>query len=534
MSRSRYDFRTPRSTSLTGLELRNFKSIRSARIPIRPLTIISGSNSTGKSTLLQAILALTQVSRRRIEGGRFPLNGDLVQLGTISSLKNQHSEPDDNILVSYEFSSSIRDMRRTGGRQIGFEEKRFRRDFDVPDYEDIDSAYVKWSIELDRQFNDQIGSARIVSITIDVEGVLNQVQAEITRNDMLSDIDFDSPEEQIDEDLIVHDGWMHFTTGYGTENEPEYGERGSIDISDTTIESGQITSLRVRPSETSQQGEEWSESEMENGRAHLIGAQRVCARHLASQVHYVGPLRHAPHLPFGSAPDPDTGSVGIAGEHMAAVLQTKRAATRRFPLPSDSDKHDGQLTLEEAVNQWLRHLEMAESLTVRESAPLTYSVDLVPPGLEKAVPLRAVGVGVSQVLPVIVQCLVAGPGALVILEQPELHLHPAAQQRLADFLIACTNWGQRILVETHSEYLVLRLRRRIAMDDSDELRQQVAILFAERDEQGDTTYREVAMNEVGGVIDWPDGFFDQGQNEAHELLIAAAQRQRRTEEAAKQ
>ena len=247
MSRLRHDVRTPRSTSLTGLELRNFKSIRSARIPIRPLTIVSGSNSAGKSTLLQAILALTQVSRRRIEGGRFPLNGDLVQLGTISSLKNQNSDPDDNVLVSYEFSSSIGDMSRTVGRQIGFDEKRFRKDFDVPDDEDIDSAYVKWSIELDRQFNNQIGSARIVSITIDVDGVLNQVLAEVTRNDILSDIDLNNPEEQIDEDLVVHDGWMHFTTGYGTENEPKYGERGSVDIANTTIGSGQITSLRARP-----------------------------------------------------------------------------------------------------------------------------------------------------------------------------------------------------------------------------------------------------------------------------------------------
>lgn len=137
-----------------------------------------------------------------------------------------------------------------------------------------------------------------------------------------------------------------------------------------------------------------------------------------------------------------------------------------------------------------------------------------------------VGVGVSQVLPIIVQCLVAGPGALVVLEQPELHLHPAAQQRLADFLLACTAWGQNIIVESHSEYLVLRLRRRIAEDLSDALRSQVSILFAERDSTGATRYRDVELTPTGGVVEWPAGFFDQGPDEAHQLLIAAAERQR--------
>lgn len=92
--------------------------------------------------------------------------------------------------------------------------------------------------------------------------------------------------------------------------------------------------------------------------------------------------------------------------------------------------------------------------------------------------LSAVGVGVSQVLPVIVQCLVAGPGALVVFEQPELHLHPAALQHLVDFLLACTAWGQNLLVESHSEYLVLRLCRRIAEDRTDRLRDDLVLLFA--------------------------------------------------------
>ncbi len=167
----------------------------------------------------------------------------------------------------------------------------------------------------------------------------------------------------------------------------------------------------------------------------------VCARYLAAQVRYVGPLRHAPYRPFPSAPDPDLDNVGVEGEYVASVLQANRGTERDYPVPGGATE---QLSLLEAVKRWMVDFGLAADLKVREDTPLVLGIDVRPPGLEREVTLSAVGVGVSQVLPVIVQCLVAGPGALVVLEQPELHLHPAAQQRLADFLLACTAWGQNL------------------------------------------------------------------------------------------
>ena len=69
-------------------------------------------------------------------------------------------------------------------------------------------------------------------------------------------------------------------------------------------------------------------------------------------------------------------------------------------------------------------------------------VQLLPRQLELVLDLTSVGVGISQVVPVIVMCLLAPPGSLVLLEQPELHLHPALQQRLGDFLLACARAGR--------------------------------------------------------------------------------------------
>lgn len=75
--------------------------------------------------------------------------------------------------------------------------------------------------------------------------------------------------------------------------------------------------------------------------------------------------------------------------------------------------------------------------------------------------LRDVGFGISQILPVIIQSLLAEPGSTVIIEQPELHLHPHAQAELADMFIEANKRGVRFIIETHSENLLLRLRRRV-------------------------------------------------------------------------
>jgi len=76
--------------------------------------------------------------------------------------------------------------------------------------------------------------------------------------------------------------------------------------------------------------------------------------------------------------------------------------------------------------------------------------------------LRDVGSGIAQCLPILVQSLLAEKGATIIIEQPELHLHPEAQVALADFFIDQARAGKRFLIETHSEHFLLRFQRRIA------------------------------------------------------------------------
>jgi predicted ATPase len=101
------------------------------------------------------------------------------------------------------------------------------------------------------------------------------------------------------------------------------------------------------------------------------------------------------------------------------------------------------------------------------------------------------------------------------------------QQDLADFLLACVGSGRQLVIETHSEHLVNRLRRRVAADETDQTRELVKLVFAENTD-GITTYRESSVNRFGGLDeDWPDGFLDLGARESRALIKESASKRRR-------
>jgi len=133
--------------------------------------------------------------------------------------------------------------------------------------------------------------------------------------------------------------------------------------------------------------------------------------------------------------------------------------------------------------------------------------------------LPDVGFGVSQILPVLVLCHYAPSGSTLILEQPEIHLHPSVQAKLADVLIdVIKRRNVQIVVESHSEYLLRRLQRRIAegVIPSNE----TALYFCEID-HGESKVRELEISEGGLIKNWPKDFFGDEMGEVAALTEAA-------------
>lgn len=245
---------------------------------------------------------------------------------------------------------------------------------------------------------------------------------------------------------------------------------------------------------------------------------------LQDRVRYLGPLRQEPQ-PYFDFGDESRSDVGAAGEHLSRVLQWHSDKSVLVPGL-------GQAGLADGLKYWLREMAIVEDVAVEARGRAGVSIEVRPTDLDRRVDLASVGVGVSQVLPVLTVCLLAEPGDIVLLEQPELHLHPALQMRLADFLLACVDSGRQIIVETHSEHLVNRLRRRVAEDDSNDVGELARIVFAERNAEGHTVFRPSDINPLGGLSeDWPDGFLDLGARDAQKLLQAGLAKHRRLSDA---
>ncbi|WP_017718304.1 AAA family ATPase [Kamptonema formosum] len=133
-----------------------------------------------------------------------------------------------------------------------------------------------------------------------------------------------------------------------------------------------------------------------------------------------------------------------------------------------------------------------------------------------------VGFGVSQVLPVLVALLVAEPGQLVYIEQPEIHLHPRAQAALAEVLAEAASRGVRVVVETHSEVLLLAVQSLVA--EGKLLPDAVKLHWFTRREDGVTEVSSADLDEAGAFGDWPEDFGDVSLKLESRYLDAAEAR----------
>jgi predicted ATPase len=128
----------------------------------------------------------------------------------------------------------------------------------------------------------------------------------------------------------------------------------------------------------------------------------------------------------------------------------------------------------------------------------------------------------NQALPLVVRANVADrPDSIIVLEQPELHLHPAAHGDLAElFAKSAKENNQTFIIETHSENIILRLRKLIVENDFGFTKDDLIIYWIEDAELKGKELREITVDEEGVLSDWPEGVFNEGMKEILEMQKA--------------
>lgn len=263
----------------------------------------------------------------------------------------------------------------------------------------------------------------------------------------------------------------------------------------------------------------------------LSEINEVIYKYFAGGIKYLGPLRNAPG-PFYDTNQYDDESVGLRGEFTAALLYKKKnmIISYNFPILFNKEQNikfeERRDTLYNACISWLSYLGVLTEIEVGDRGELGYNLQVKNVNDKKLQGLSHVGVGVSQVLPIIVMLLLSEKNDILILEQPELHLHPKIQSRLCDLIIACSITERQCIIETHSEYIINRLRLRIAQSPDSKLIHSNFLYFVNK-VQNYSVFEKVDINRFGAIPNWPEGFFDQTDKEIEKILIAASNKSKK-------
>ena len=208
--------------------------------------------------------------------------------------------------------------------------------------------------------------------------------------------------------------------------------------------------------------------------------------------------------------------VGCRGEYCAQVLET----LDKFVIEDkrrSSGESDTALLLKAQTELWLSRV--TRPLQIDTEAFTGTSVTAIKFRTGEAwVKPTNMGFGVTYALPVIVAGLIAGNGGLLLVENPEAHLHPAGQSEIGVFLATIAAAGVQVIVETHSDHVLNGVRR--AIGDRQLLSATDATVYY-FDAAGSEP-QELSFTERGSISAWPRGFFDQ-----YQLDVAALTRVRR-------
>jgi len=471
--------RRPPEEGITRITVAGYKSIEQEQsVEIRPLTILAGANSSGKSSLMQPLLLLKQTLEAAYDPGALLLNGPNVKFTSFDQLL-----------------SNIGKGKRASSFRVGIEAITM----ETEQGEGQDGEYIEW--ETPSKDAIEISFGRHSQSGFDVQQMTYHNYKENKQVTLRSNMS----EAEIASAFL----------DYFDEEELKNELRGKANDQAKSSISARLAVVRERCYLVVQgsSGQVWLlHTPFFAG---IPPASATFSPHLKEIIHLPGlrgnPERNYPVTAIGKA------FPGTFENYTASIIvrwQQERKAEKISHLSSDLERLG--LTWKVAA----KHIN--DTQVELQVGRLTHA------GQKKSsnlVNITDVGFGISQTLPALVALHTAEKGQLVYLEQPEIHLHPRAQTAMAGVLADAAKRGVRVVAETHSSLLLLGIQTLIAEGKlSPDL---VKLHWFARDENGATSIRSADLDESGAFGDWPEDFDDVTLDAQSRYLDAAESRQQR-------
>ncbi|MCY2928492.1 MAG: DUF3696 domain-containing protein [Planctomycetota bacterium] len=192
-------------------------------------------------------------------------------------------------------------------------------------------------------------------------------------------------------------------------------------------------------------------------------------------------------------------------------------------------RHGGHLV--RSVNRWLERVGRVRLMPIRAITRQTkiYEIRLKDTDSGRWANFADVGFGIGQALPILVEGLRTPAEGTFLVQEPEIHLHPDAQLAMADFLIDLVRSGRRVIVETHSENILLRIRNAVVQhtkagpsSKKGLSRDEVSIVHVSKTEGGASATSPLVLDELGQIKNWPAGFMDEATEERMRIMETMA------------
>lgn len=504
---------------IESLSLKNYKAFEDVTIPIKPLTILLGANSVGKSSIIQMLMLLHQTAEERysIYTSAFKIYGRYVNVGSYENLIKDKDKSHTLIVkvdfsdeeIQYRLKKSIHDFTfkfKRGAGAFSKSEYPYLFEANLDNREEFKMYVSQFVSAIKKTASEDQHILQFLQYRLDLHVNLldDNLETEIMRayelRDSLSrystsDISI-IYQLQAENDLLrvrrftcmLNDGYVIMDIEKKTDKNIKITSDFNLSGKDTEYLSS-IVNLNntifdifdfkgdetdVTPTLVSTFFYNLLSDILTNFRYELNG----------DKINYVSPLRAHPKRYYML----DKARMSISldtldGDAIAEVLKENKEVKKQ-------------------VNQWFS--KFGFKIDVNMLREVIHHMNVKQGGLD--LDITDVGFGISQVLPIIIQGFLSDEESLTIIEQPEIHLHPKMQADLGDlFIDIVTSEKKKMVIETHSEYLLRRIRRRISegkIDNND-----VSICLFHPRTKSHPAWVEVLEVGEKGDFKWPEEFY---------------------------